>query len=102
MEAGMSHVAAQRGTKEIKVEKQNRNTATEAKLLHFVTFIFFLLLSIVSETEENCQRLPPNYSFFSNGSVRENECVILKQWLGILHVCTSKSSQKHLFPKGNI
>lgn len=38
----MSHVAAQRGTKtqEIKVEKQNGNTATEPKLLHFVTFIF--------------------------------------------------------------
>lgn len=59
MEGGMSHVAARRGTKtqEIKVEKQNGNAATEPKLLHFVTFFFFfsLPLSIVSESEENCQ-----------------------------------------------
>lgn len=33
------------------------------------------------------------------GSARENECVIFKQWVGTLHVCTGKSSLWRLFPR---
>lgn len=93
----MSHVAARRGTKtqEIKVEKQNGNAATEPKLLHFVTFIFFppLPLSVVSETEENCQRLPPNYSFFSTCLFSEGKRMCNTQTMAGHPPCLHRQSQ---------
>lgn len=102
MEGGMSHVAAQRGTKtqEIKVEKQNGNAATEPKLLHFVTFIFFpCLWALLARRKRTARDFHPiTVSSQPVCSVRENECAILKQWLGILRVCTAKASKEQLFP----
>lgn len=69
-----------------------------AQIAPFCNFYFLCLGALLVRWRRTARHFQPiTVSSQPVGSVRENECVILKQLLGILHICTHESSQQHLF-----
>lgn len=65
-----------------------------AQIAPFCNFYFPCLWALLVRRRRTARDFHPiTVSSQPVGSVKENECVILKQWLGILHVCTGKSSR---------
>lgn len=72
-----------------------------AQIAPFCNFYFLCLWALVVRRRRAARDFQPiTVPSQPVGSVRENECVIFKQLLGIL--CTDKPSQQHFFLRGYI